>query len=514
MTLKEKKEELRKKINAAKDENELAELRKQVELLEDLEIEKKDEKEEKIDERSLLRGTIEDLEEEKRKINLQDVKEIEKPKKEERKVDEKELIEQRAKDLKEGKAVKIALDNEEERSVTVSGGTILVPKKYKNEISESFNAVSGMVDMLNTIPLNGGESYSVAFEKGYGEGDYTTEGGDYKDVDVETDYVETGRAKVTAYIEVTNEVKNLPAASYLALISKRVTSAIKKKIGAQTIVGAGTTNTITGIYNANAKVMPTDDKTSDIELAGIDADTLNEITFAYGGDEDVEAPQTLILSKADLKEFAKVKTTDGEFIYAITKNGARGTIAYKDGGLAVPFVINSACNSLSNSETADGKYTMIYGALSDYELPVFSDIEVQESTDYKFKQGMIAYRADAIIGGTVSKYNGFVRVKKKSSIVDPEITNLTITPVEELEVPVAVDTKVAELSATGGTAPYTYSLKDSTGDNSEFKISGTEVQANAEISTAGNKSITVIVTDSKKKTKEATAQIEIAEAGV
>lgn len=413
MTLKEKKEELRKKINEAKNENELAELRKQVELLEDLEPEEKKEEKEVVDERSLLKGAIEDLEQEKRDLNLHEAKEIEKPKKEERKVDEKELIEQRAKDLKEGKVIKVGLDNGEQRSVTVSGGTILVPKKYKNEITEGFNAVSGMVDMLNTIPLNGGESYSVAFEKGYGEGDYTTEGGDYQDIDVETDYVETGRAKVTSYIEVTKEVKNLPAANYLALISKRVTSAIKKKIGAQAIVGAGTTNTIKGIYNADTKVMPTDaGKTSDIELVAINADTLNEITFAYGGDEDVEAPQTLILSKADLKEFAKVKTPDGRFVYAITKNGARGTIAYKEGGLAVPFVINSACNSLSSESTAAGKYTMLYGSLSDYEMPVFSDIEVQESTDFKFKQGMIAYRADCIIGGTVSKYNGFVRVKK------------------------------------------------------------------------------------------------------
>ena len=164
MTLKEKKEELRKKINEAKNENELAELRKQVELLEDLEPEEK-KKEKEVDERSLLRGAIEDLEQEKRNLNLQEVKEIEKPKKEERKVDEKQLIEERAKSLKEGKAVKIAFDNGEQRSVTVSGGTILVPKKYKNEITEGFNAVSGMVDMLNTIPLNGGESYSVAFEK-------------------------------------------------------------------------------------------------------------------------------------------------------------------------------------------------------------------------------------------------------------------------------------------------------------------------------------------------------------
>lgn len=327
------------------------------------------------------------------------------------------IIEERAKDLKEGKAIKIAFDNTEQRSVTVSGGTILVPKKYKNEISESFNAVSGIVDMLNTVPLNGGESYSVAFEKGYGEGDYTTEGGEYKDIDVDTDYVETGRAKITSYIEVTKEVKKLPAAAYLALISKRVTSSIKKKIGAQAIVGAGTTNTIKGIYNADTKVMPTEDGTSDIELAEIDADTLNEITFAYGGNEDVEAPQTLILSKDDLKAFAKVKTPDGKFVYSITKNGARGTISYKDGGLAVPFVINSACNSISKATTTVGKYTMIYGSLMDFELPVFSDLEVQESTDYQFKKGMICYRADAIVGGTVSKYNGFVRVKKANPVV-------------------------------------------------------------------------------------------------
>ncbi len=410
--LNEKKEELRKKLENAKPE-ELEEIRKEIEALKDVEIE--EEKTSEVDERNLLKGAIEDLE--KRNIKPSNAKEIEKANKEERKVETEKIIEERAKDLKEGKAIKIAFDNTEQRSVTVSGGTILVPKKYKNEISESFNAVSGIVDMLNTVPLNGGESYSVAFEKGYGEGDYTTEGGEYKDIDVDTDYVETGRAKITSYIEVTKEVKKLPAAAYLALISKRVTSSIKKKIGAQAIVGAGTTNTIKGIYNADTKVMPTEDGTSDIELAEIDADTLNEITFAYGGNEDVEAPQTLILSKDDLKAFAKVKTPDGKFVYSITKNGARGTISYKDGGLAVPFVINSACNSISKATTTVGKYTMIYGSLMDFELPVFSDLEVQESTDYQFKKGMICYRADAIVGGTVSKYNGFVRVKKANPVV-------------------------------------------------------------------------------------------------
>lgn len=413
MTLKEKKEELRKKINEAKDEKELMELRKQVELLEDLELEEKKDEKEEVDERSLLKGTIKDLEE-RRNLNLEEANEIKKPKKEERTVNQKELIEQRANDLKDGKMVKIAFSDKEERSVTVEGGTILVPKKYKNTMSESFNSISSMVDMVNMVPLNGGESYSVAFEKGYGEGDYTTEGGEYKDIDVETDYVETGRAIITAYAEVTKQVKKLPSIDYLSNIAKRVRGAVKKKIGAQSIAGAGTTNTIRGLYNADSKVLNGE---SDIELNGIDIDTLNTIVFKYGGNEDVETPQTLILNKLDLEAFAKLKNKNDEFVYKLTKNGGTGTIAYKEGGLAVPFVINSACNALSDSKTTKGKFTMVYGSLADYEMPVFSDIEVQESADYQFKKGMISYRADAIIGGTVSKYNGFVRVKKGTASV-------------------------------------------------------------------------------------------------
>ena len=107
-----------------------------------------------------------------------------------------------------------------------------------------------------------------------------------------------------------------------------------------------------------------------------------------------------------------------------------------------------------------------------------------------------------------------LRKSKKKSSIDPEITQLTITPVHNLTAPIEADTKVAELNVTGGTAPYTYSLKESTGDNAEFKISGTEVQVSAEIATADTKTITVIVTDSKQKTKEESAEIEINEAGV
>ena len=55
---------------------------------------------------------------------------------------------------------------------------------------------------------------------------------------------------------------------------------------------------------------------------------------------------------------------------------------------------------------------MAYGSLSNYEIALFSDLEVKQSTDYKFKEGQIAHRGSVFAGGNVVAHNGFVRVKK------------------------------------------------------------------------------------------------------
>ena len=419
----ERKEELLKKLESASTMEELNAIKEELRNLQEEEAKKEikeevqDEKvtEEPVEEVKEPQDNNEISEEEERKLfrntDEPDTKEVEVKsvvKGEEKKMNEenKALLEQRGADLKAGKKIVVPV---EERTQTISSGTVLVPKKYKNEIEESFDSVSGMIDEMNSIQLNGGESYSVPFEKGFDEGGYTTENGDYTDIDVETDYVETGRAKVTAYTEITKEYAKLPNANYQALVIKRVRDAIRKKIAAQSVVGSGETNTIKGIYNADSKVLTGG---ADIFIKEIDEDTLNTIIFAYGGNEATEDEQKLILSKKDLEAFSKVKYEDGKFVYSITKKGKTGTISYKEGGASVEYVINSACNSLSAEATADGTKTMIYGALKSYELPIFSDLEIEESKDFKFKKGVIAYRGDVIVGGTVAKYEGFVRIKK------------------------------------------------------------------------------------------------------
>lgn len=414
--MEEKKKELLAKIENAKDMEELRSLQKELEDLKEEEKKAEEEKTKLEEERALLRKNAEGIEikEEKEERNLLNAKKIEKPGEEKRNMEEdNKLLEERGQALKDGKSIKV---DYEDRAVTVSSGSVLVEKKYKRTIDESFQGVSALVDRVNSIQLDGGDSYSVAFEKEYGEGDYTEEGADYSETEPKVDYVETGRAKITAYTEVTDELTKLPNIDYQALVVKRVRDAIRKKLGGQIVAGAGTSNTIKGIYNADVKVLPTSDG-ADIELTTIDADTLNTIVFAYGGDESIEDEQVLILSKKDVEAFSKVKDTTGRFVYKITRNGQTGRIGYAQGGVDIPFVINSACKALSDAATTQGDFTMVYGALSSFELPVFSALNIQESRDYKFKQGIIAYRGDVIVGGTVSKYKGFVRVKKAKASV-------------------------------------------------------------------------------------------------
>ena len=115
---------------------------------------------------------------------------------------------------------------------------------------------------------------------------------------------------------------------------------------------------------------------------------------------------TLILNKNDLKAFAKLRDKQGRKVYTIVNNGQTGTI---DG---VPFVINSACKAITAAATQAGDYSMAYGYLQNYELAIFSDIDVRRSDDYKFKSGQTAFRASMFAGGAVAAWNGFIRVKK------------------------------------------------------------------------------------------------------
>ncbi|WP_199615537.1 phage major capsid protein [Paenibacillus alkalitolerans] len=321
----------------------------------------------------------------------------------------KEKYEQRGAYLKEGREVTFTVDEFPEfRAVTVGGGTLVTEKKYKPDLAPKFNEVSSLIDVVNAVPLIGGESYTAGYEVSDGEGDYTLEEGNYTDADPTFGYVALNKAKITAYSEITDEAKKLPNVDYQSRVATSIGRALRKKITRQILVGPGGANALTGIFNAPAGVIPV---ATDVTISAIDADTLDKIVFGYGGAEDIEGGAYLILNKNDLAAFAAIRSTTGEKLYEIELNGNVGTISASH-SYKVPFIINSAAPQLSAAGTLSGTYSMAYGFPFAYELPMFSQITVEESRDFKFKTGQIAYRGAVWAGGNVTMYKGFNRVKK------------------------------------------------------------------------------------------------------
>ena len=304
----------------------------------------------------------------------------------------RKLMEQRGKDLIEG------------RAVTIASHDILLPQHQSSELATApFRQVSTFADLTKIRNLQGGESYVAPFVISYGEGGLTAEGADYTDVETEFGKVQINKVKITAYAEISEELEKLPAADYEAEVRKGVEIALKKKLAKEQINGTGENNSFTGIMSAvdgNKCVLASDD----LEIATLDQDTLNKIIFTYGGDEEVEQKGVLVLNKADLLALSVVRNEVGDHAYKIDLNAQ--TIN------TVPYIINSNCKALTADTTNAGEYTMFYGIPQHYETAIFSPVEIMKSYDYKFKQGMIAYKASVFAGGNTTSYRGFMRIKK------------------------------------------------------------------------------------------------------
>lgn len=308
-------------------------------------------------------------------------------------------------DNKNERMVKIGEDLKSKRAVTVSSSSLIVPKHDKNTIEPTFKQYSSIVDMVNTVPLNGGESYRAPYEIGVKEAEAGTEGtAPTGGQETQFGYVDINKMKIVAYAEISEEVKKLPNADYASRVLEGVKISLKKKIAEQIMTGAGTANTFTGIFSTNEGnkcVLASDD----VEISAIDENTLTTLIGAVGGDEAIEGAITIILSKVDLLAFAQLRDpATGAKLHNV--DFAKETI---DG---IPYIISSKCKPVATAGA--GEYCMVAGILSSYEEAIFSDVEIQESTDYKFKEGMICYRGTVFAGGNTTKYRGFIRAKKSA----------------------------------------------------------------------------------------------------
>lgn len=318
-------------------------------------------------------------------------------------------MEERGAKAKKGAEVKYsaqAISKKVNGSLTVADTAPVV--HTAPDVKETFNDVSSLIDRVKAVPLAGGETYQRGYVKSYGTGgDTKGEGQKYSTNEPEFDYVTISKEKVTALAVEPEEMDILPNADYDGIVEQSVVRAIRRKITKQIISGDGSNGTIKGIfYNPSSAEDDVIDRDTDMVKSAIASDTLDDIIYTYGGDEDTESIAVLILNKKDLKAFAMLRDDLGRKVYTIVNNGNTGTI---DG---VPYIVNSECNAISDSNTSANAYCMAYGALDNFELAIFSDIITKKSEENKFETGQIVYRASTFVGGAVTAYNGFIRVKK------------------------------------------------------------------------------------------------------
>ena len=307
---------------------------------------------------------------------------------------QKDMMEEYNKVLEErGKALK------EKRAILVPTGKALLPTHEGTVLNDTFTPVSTLVDLAATENLNGGESYKEAFVKEYKTGGITAEGADYTDAEPVFEYAPMNKIKITAYAEISEEIKKLPNIDYAGKVQDACVIALKKKLSQQMLNGTGT-DQLVGLFAGTPIAI---NAAKDVEITAIDNNTLNEAIFNYGGDEEVETEASLILNKKTLKALAEVRNTDGKPAYEIdVKNKTINTI---------PYIINSNVKDFAAASTGD--YVLAYGDPKSYKVVTFSGIEIMESTDFKFKQGMICFKASVFVAGNVIKQDGLLRLKKK-----------------------------------------------------------------------------------------------------
>ncbi len=290
------------------------------------------------------------------------------------------------------------------RNEGIGLNTIATPGGAGSEIHDGFaRQVSGLINQVNTVDLTGLSSW----EEPYVVSDPKATAGDPFELAgtqrATTDPV-FAVAGMTAYeANVTSFVPkaaaNLSPARYAAKIQEMALRSLQRKAVELMINGDGAASPkMHGILNAKN----TDGANIFAEIADVTAineDTLAQMVFGYGGDEMTGGVARLLLTKANLEAFGKLKGANEKTpLYEISfdpgSGGNTGTI--KRGGLIVPYTI---CSAMGDKKLA-------YGDPFNYMLALFGEYVVGTDASYMAGKRLITVLGDALLSGNLTVDKG------------------------------------------------------------------------------------------------------------
>lgn len=408
------KEFLKKQLQ--KRNAELEALKKRVEALEKINEESEDEAElkaagEELDE---LKNKKADLEAELEEINAK-IAELDKPadedpkrsklnfmKKEERGNKTMTLEERQERAANFAKTEKMVVAVAETRSTLVSGGKVLSTTGIDG-ITDTFNEVSSIVDLVKVENCEGMGSNKVAYQKTNATASTQTEGSATTPSDPTFDFVTiTGEdEQVLSYIS--EKARKMKPLDYESKVRNSAMTGLRVK--AATIV----TNAIKG-----STLLEKVSGTVATQKGAINEKTLRNLVLSYGGAENVEGQAWLFLNKKDLIAFGDVRgSNEKKAVYEIIPSATNPNVGQiKDGGLTVNYCINSNCVAFNGTDqpAASGAdlVTMFYGNPLNCELDLFDEYTVKVSEDYKFAEGLLTIRGTVSAGAGVIHDKGFI----------------------------------------------------------------------------------------------------------
>lgn len=394
MKVKETLEKIVTKRNA-----ELDEIKARLDALEKINNESDNEEELKAagEELDALKTKKAELEAELEEINKQ-IAELDKPVEEEQgqraklnfmKKEERgnfmNLEERKAKAEELVKTRRAAYEAEEVRSVLVSSGNIATPTEVSGINENGFPKVSSILDLVKVVNCNGMGTNRVAYVVNEPTAAAHTEGGAISETDPAFAFVDIKPTTYAVMSAISKETKKQTPLQYEAKVKELALVALRK-VAAKAVTTKAVASTLT----------------TALTLTAINEKALRNIAFKYGGAEGIEGEAYLFINKNDLIKFGDVRgSNEKKAVFEITPDSANpntGTI--KDGGLVVKYCIN---NDLTEG-------TMLYGQPKNIELDLFSNYEIEVSSDFYFNKLMDAIRGDVELGADVVAKDGLVKV--------------------------------------------------------------------------------------------------------
>lgn len=302
------------------------------------------------------------------------------------------------------------------KSITLGTGTLVQPTGAGANIRDSLETgVSSIVDQVQVQDLTGMgsllEPYVITETDAKG-GKVTTNAGTARTASADPTF---GVAKIAPYeLNVTNyvdrNISRLSPANYYQKIFGMAMRAMRRELAKLIVNGDGqATPDMYGMKNA--KNVAGSDIFATAELSAIDENTLDELFYAYGGDEEIAGNARLFLNKADLKALGKIRgTADKTRVFKVHPDaGNPNTGMIEDGGNFIPYTIVSALTAFSGSTAgAAAIQTMLYGSPMNYILGLFGGYSIRVDESVKAVERMYTILGDAMVGGNLCVHHGMV----------------------------------------------------------------------------------------------------------